>query len=118
MIRKFCLVLVFTIALAACGQTDESNESEGGSETAEAAGPDYVVMGEDLQQLKDDFNANQGRVRLVFLSGPTCGICLRGMDDLSDEFLADSQNDDRLTTFVVYVPTMGAKEHHAGEPVG
>jgi len=117
MIRKFCLVLFFAIALAACGQTDESNESEGGSETAEAAGPDYVVMGEDLQELKDDFNANQGRVRLVFLSGPTCGICLRGMDDLSEEFLADSQNDDRLTTFVVHVPTMGAKEHHAADSI-
>jgi hypothetical protein len=117
MIRKFCLVLFFATALAACGQTDESNESEGGSETAQAAGPDYVVMGEDLQQLKDDFNASQGRVRLVFLSGPTCGICLRGMDDLSDEFLADSQNDDRLTTFVVHVPTMGAKEHHAVDSI-
>jgi hypothetical protein len=119
MIRKFCLVLFFAIAiaLAACGQTDESNGSEGRSEAAAAAGPNYVVMGEDLQQLKDDFNANQGRVRLVFLSGPTCGICLRGMDDLSDEFLADSQNDDRLTTFVVHVPTMGAKEHHAADSI-
>ena len=66
MIDKFCLVLVFAVALAACSQTDEPNESEGGSEAAESAGPDYVVMGEDLQQLKDDFNANQGRVRLVF----------------------------------------------------
>ncbi len=117
MIRKFCLVLVFAVTLTACSQTDEPNESEGGSEAAESAGPDYVVMGEDLQQLKDDFNANQGRVRLVFLSGPTCGICLRGLADLNDEFIADSQNDDRLVTFVAHVPTMGAKEHHAADSI-
>jgi hypothetical protein len=114
---KFCLVLVSAITLMACSQTDESNESEGDSEGAVSAGPDYVVMGEDLQQLKDDFNANQGRVRLIFLSGPTCGICLRGMADLNDEFIADSQNDDRLVTFVVHVPTMGAKEHHAADSI-
>jgi len=116
MIRKNCMVLVFAIALTACGQTDEATVSEGGS-AAESAGPDYVVMGADLQQLKDDFNANQGRVRLVFLSGPTCGICLRGLADLNDEFIADSQNDDRLLTFVVHVPTMGAKEHHAADSI-
>jgi hypothetical protein len=117
MIKKCCLILISAITLAACGQTDESNESESGSATMESAGPDYVVMGEDLQQLKDDFNANQGRVRLVFLSGPTCGICLRGLADLNDEFIADSQNDDRLVTFVVHVPTMGAEEHHAADSI-
>ena len=117
MIDKFCLVLVFAMVLTACGQTDEPNEYDGGSEAAESAGPDYGVMGEDLQQLKDDFNANQGRVRLVFLSGPTCGICLRGLADLNDEFIADRQNDDRLITFVVHVPTMGAKQHHAADSI-
>jgi hypothetical protein len=115
MIDKFCLVLVF--ALTACSPTDESTEREVRSEAAESAAPDYVVMGQDLQQLKDDFNASQGRVRLVFLSGPTCGICLRGMADLNDEFIADSQDDDRLVTFVVHVPTMGAKEHHAADSI-
>ena len=112
MIKKYCMVLVFAIALTACGQTDEATASEDGS-VAKSTGPDYVVMDADLQQLKDDFNDNQGRVRLVFLSGPTCGICLRGLADLNDEFIADSQDDDRLLTLVVHVPTMGAKEHHA-----
>jgi hypothetical protein len=115
MIRQICLTLVFAFALTACSQTDEPNESDG--ESVKSAGPDYIVMGEDLQQVKDDFNANQGKVRLVFLSGPTCGICLRGLADLNDEFIADSQNDDRLVTFVVHVPTMGAKEHHAADSI-
>lgn len=53
----------------------------------------------------------------MFLSGPTCGVCLRGMADLNDAFIADSQDDDRLVTFVVHVPTMGAKEQHAVDSI-
>ena len=112
--RNFWLIVFPAIVLAGCGLADRSNEP---SETSVSTGPEYVVMGGDLQQLKDDFNANKGRVRLVFLSGPTCGICLRGMADLNDEFIAASQTDDRLVTFVVHVPTMGAKEHHAADSI-
>lgn len=108
MIRSILLFMMSTVALSGCGQTADQTDSET---------PEYVVMGEDLKQVKDDFNANQGRVRLMFLSGPTCGICLRGMADLNDAFIADSQSDDRLVTFVVHVPTMGAKEHHAADSI-
>ena len=100
--RNTCMILISAVLLAACSQTDESQD-------VDATGQDYVVMGDDLQQLKDDFNASQGRTRLVFLSGPTCGICLRGLADLNDAFIAESQSDDRLVTFVVHVPTMGQK---------
>jgi hypothetical protein len=117
MIRKFLLPVIFTFSLVACGQADNPSEDSTQSESPESVQSDYVVMGEDLQQLKDDFNANEGRVRLVFLSGPTCGICLRGMADLNDEFIAASQNDDRLVTFVVHVPTLGAKEHHVADSI-
>jgi hypothetical protein len=74
-------------------------------------------MGEDLQQLKDDFNANEGRVRLLFISGPTCGICLRGMADLNDAFIAASQGDNRLVTFVAHVPALGAREEHVAATI-
>lgn len=72
----------------------------------------YIVLDENLQQLKDDFNAKVGTVRLLFIIGPTCGICLRGMADLNDEFLADYQNDPRLNTYAVHVPVMKAEEKH------
>jgi hypothetical protein len=39
------------------------------------------------------------------------------MADLNDEFIAESQNDDRMVTFVVHVPTLGAKEHHAADSI-
>jgi hypothetical protein len=111
---KYVNTLAFAclgLALVGCGGAENSN----GNSAHDNAPQSLVVMGDDLQQLKDDFNANAGRVRLVFLNGPTCGICLRGMADLNDEFLAASQGDDRMVTLVVHVPTMGAKEHHAGD---
>ena len=111
---KHCFVL-FSIAaiLLACG---EATEPPSVASEEESSSP-YRVIGDDLQVLKDDFNANEGRVRLLFLSGPTCGICLRGMADLNDAFLAERQQDDRLVTFVVHVPTMGAREKHVAETI-
>ena len=103
--------------LTACDQqSDSPGNQEAGSDTP-ANDNSYVVLGEDLQQLKDDFNANEGRVRLMFLSGPTCGICLRGMADLNDAFIAASQNDERLVTFVVHVPALGAREEHVADTI-
>lgn len=80
--------------------------------TAVASDKPYVVLDEDLTKLKEDFNAKAGAVRLLFILGPTCGICLRGMADLNDEFLADSQNDPRLHTYAIYVPALNAEEKH------
>jgi len=108
------LLLIFIGgALAACSPNDAGDSAV----DAQLADPSYVVMGEDLQQLKDDFNANAGRVRLLFISGPTCGICLRGMADLNDAFIAASQGDGRLVTFVVHVPALGAREEHVAASI-
>ncbi len=104
--------LFAALALAACSDTAGLDKSDLAEQQSE-----LVVLGEDLQQLKDDFNAAQGKVRLLFLSGPTCGICLRGMADLNDEFLAKMQSDARLATFVVHVPTMSAEAHHAVDSI-
>jgi hypothetical protein len=104
-------LVVIGVLLAACTQ-----ETDNVGNIVEVDNS-FVVLGEDLQQLKDDFNANEGRVRLMFLSGPTCGICLRGMADLNDAFIAAAQNDDRLVTFVVHVPTLGAKEEHVADTI-
>ncbi len=110
---KSILLILTTLLLAACSNDTELQSPETVGETAAT----YKVIDQDLQELKDDFNANQGRVRLMFLSGPTCGICLRGMADLNDEFIAERQDDDRLVTFVVHVPALGAKEKHVAETI-
>jgi hypothetical protein len=109
------MLVAAALVLASCGGQNDSNDDTSLSSAEESAPSGLIVMSDDLQELKDDFNAHAGRVRLVFLNGPTCGICLRGMADLNDAFIAASQRDDRLVTFVVHVPTMGAKEHHASD---
>ncbi len=114
-IRNPWLLTVVALVLAACGGRNDSNDITNVPSPGESASSSLIFMDDDLQELKDDFNSNVGRVRLVFLNGPTCGICLRGMADLNDAFVAASQGDDRLVTFVVHVPTMGAKEHHASD---
>ena len=117
--KKFLVLALVSVlaSAAACGQRSELSAISEQSERPDSGKNSYVVLDEDLQQLKDDFNANEGRVRLVFLSGPTCGICLRGMADLNDEFIAASQNDDRLVTFVVHVPALGAREEHVADTI-
>jgi len=110
---KIVYLFLIALLLTSCGDNTGPVTSTDSTETASA----YTVIEQDLQTLKDEFNANAGRVRLIFLSGPTCGICLRGMADLNDAFLAEHQNDDRLVTYVVHVPTMGAKEKHVAETI-
>lgn len=73
----------------------------------------YVSVDEELTQFKEDFNAMSDKLRLVFISGPSCGICLRGMDDLNESIVASIQNDPRVHTLVLYVPALGANEEHA-----
>ena len=43
---------------------------------ADAPQKPYVVLDKSLSQLRADFNANAGKVRMLYIVGPTCGICL------------------------------------------
>lgn len=79
--------------------------------------PVYVVLSDDLGDFREDFNAADDKIRLVFISGPSCGICLRGMDDLNRSIVASVQQDPRIHTFVVQVPALDAEEGHAADAV-
>jgi hypothetical protein len=70
----------------------------------------YVVLDRSLSQLRADFNANVGKVRMLYIVGPTCGICLRGMSDLQETLYSKKGDDSRMVTFVIHVPTLGARE--------
>ncbi len=74
--------------------------------------PDYYVVDENLSRIKSDFNAMENKVRLVFIIGPSCGICLRGMDDLNESIVKLVQNDPRIHTLAIHVPALGANEEH------
>ncbi len=77
---------------------------------ADAPQKSYVVLVKSLSQLRADFNANVGKVRMLYIVGPTCGICLRGMSDLQESVYSKKGDDPRLVTFVIHVPTLGARE--------
>ena len=68
----------------------------------------HAVLDDDFSQLRLDFNRAIGSVRLLFVVDPICPGCLRGMDDMNKDLLARTK-DQRLKTFVVYVPVIGAK---------
>ena len=78
--------------------------------SAEPSGKSYVVLERNLGQLRADFNANVGKVRMLYIVGPTCGICLRGLSDLQEALYSKKGNDPRMITYVVHVPTLGARE--------
>ncbi|MGH9693148.1 MAG: hypothetical protein ACRD5Z_03315 [Bryobacteraceae bacterium] len=63
--------------------------------------------------LRAAFNAAHGKVRLLFVVGPTCGPCLRGLIDMNANLGANLLSDRRLAIFVVHVPTLSAQRQHA-----
>src|ERR1700736_1131556 len=77
---------------------------------ADAPQKSYVVLDKSLSRLRADFNAHVGKVRMLYIVGPTCGICLRGMSDLQEAVYSKKGDDPRIVTFVVHVPTLGARE--------
>jgi len=78
--------------------------------SADTSHKPYAVLDKSLGQLRTDFNANVGKVRLLYIVGPTCGICLRGLSDLQEALYSKKGNDPRMITYVVHVPTLGARE--------
>jgi hypothetical protein len=68
----------------------------------------YAVLDDDFSQLREDFNRAKGSVRLLFVVDPICPGCLRGMDDMNKDLLSRTK-DERLKTFVVHVPVIGAR---------
>lgn len=111
--KNYCKLFAFTMVLLllACSPDPPTPVVD------ETGRPAYITLDKDLGQLKADFNAMADKIRLVFISGPSCGICLRGMDDLNESIVASLQNDPRIHTLVVYVPTLGATERHVAAAV-
>ena len=105
------LSLVFLcVLLHACGPDKDMPIDDAGTLA-------YVTLDAELTQFRVDFNDMSDKVRLVFISGPSCGICLRGLDDLNRAIVASIQDDPRVHTMVLHVPTLGAEEKHAAASV-
>ena len=108
---RLIVLCLSVIMLAAC--TSEKPEKQ----AFQSDRPDYYHVSEDLSRIRADFNAMQDKIRLVFIIGPSCGICLRGMDDLNESIVKFVQNDPRVHTLAIHVPALGAKEKHVAASI-
>src|SRR2546428_13337112 len=52
---------------------------------ADAPQKSYVVLDKNLSRLRADFNANIGKVRMLYIVGPTCGTRYVGCERYSLE---------------------------------
>lgn len=98
-------LLVTSVLLVGCSGADHGR--------AVASAIPYTDLDDQGSELREDFNRNTGLVRLLFVVDPTCGRCLRGLDDVNKDLLART-HDPRLQTFVVHVPVIGATETDVG----
>jgi hypothetical protein len=64
----------------------------------------------DDQPLRDDFNRDQGFVRLMLLVDPRCPECLRGLADTDDDVLAKLPTGARIKVYVVHEPVIGGTD--------
>ncbi len=69
-----------------------------------------LLLDKQATALKTAFNAAKGSVRLLFVIDPICPACARGIGDMSEDVLKPNMGNARLSTFIVHMPVLGAKE--------
>src|SRR5882757_6501679 len=88
--------------LAGCGDRKPASQID--------SAPHPVVLTSDDQPLRDDFNRDQGFVRLMILVDPRCPECLRGLADVGEDVLSKLPKDARIKVYVVHEPVIGGGE--------
>lgn len=106
------IISLLAIGVYALTSTSSKVAEQSGSEPDE-----YVTLTSSLDELISDFNAAAGSVRMVFVVGPSCGPCLRGLDDMNRVVGDMTRDDANLKAFVLYVPTLRANADHAARAV-
>ncbi len=72
---------------------------------------DFVVLDGNLSDFKSDFNADDGKLRLVMYVSPTCGGCLLGAKETQKSVLATIDSPE-LAAYVIWAPKNGGRESH------
>lgn len=93
---------ISALLLSSCGRPQAASQGDSSARTA-------LLNGED-QPLRDDFNRDQGFVRLLFVVDPRCPECLRGLADMGDDVLAKLPKDARIKVYVVHDPVIGGSD--------
>jgi hypothetical protein len=102
--RILCGILlsISALVLAACGDPKAASQID--------SAPHVMVLNGEDQPLREDFNRDQGVVRLMLLVDPRCPECLRGLADMGDDVLAKLPKGTRIKVYVVHEPVIGGSE--------
>lgn len=100
--QRSCVAALSLMVLAGCG--DHKVVSLVNS------APQLAVLSADDQPLKEDFNRDQGFVRLLILVDPICPECLRGLADVGDDVLAKLPKGAHIKVYVVHEPVIGGSD--------
>lgn len=74
----------------------------------------HQAIGAQAQDLREAFNADAGKVRIVALVSPTCGACLHGAADLQSHVFGRIDNG-QLRGYIVWVPKLDGHERDVPE---
>lgn len=69
----------------------------------------YAVVGDTAATVRAAFNADTGKVRVVMVVSPTCGLCLEGASQVSQQVAGVDQGK-TVALYVVWVPRRGGQE--------
>lgn len=69
----------------------------------------YAVVGNTSAAVRSAFNADTGKVRVVMVVSPTCGACLEGASEVSQQVAGINQGK-TVPLYVLWVPRRGGQE--------
>ena len=69
----------------------------------------YAVVGDTVVPVKAAFNADAGKVRVLMVVSPTCGACLEGASEVSQQ-VAEIDQGKTVPLYVLWVPRRGGHE--------
>jgi hypothetical protein len=69
----------------------------------------YEVVGNSTAMVKAAFNADAGKVRVVMVVSPTCGACIEGASEVSQQ-VAQINQGKAVPLYVLWVPRRGGRE--------
>lgn len=106
-IPKPSILFAAALALSACGLAPSAADRK-----------DVAIEALDEQghKLKAQFNADRGKVRLLFIIDPNCATCLRGLADIDRDLLGKLPAN--AAAYMVHLPVVGGTPKHVPGAAG